>query len=73
MSQTTENQTRVAGDDLRTFLVNVFQKLNVPAEDALTAANVLIRADMRGVESHGVNNIRHYVDPLKAGTLNPTP
>ena len=73
MSINTQDLVRVDADNLRTFLANVFKKLNVPADDAHTAAAVLVRADMRGVESHGVNNIRHYVDPLRDGSLNPTP
>lgn len=65
--------TRVNADQLRTFMAAVFVTLNVPEEDALTAADVLVRADLRGVESHGVNNFPSYIRGLKEGRLNPRP
>lgn len=58
---------------MRTFIAQLFQRLDVPAADAHTAADVLVRADLRGVSSHGINNLWQYVDPLRAGTLNPRP
>jgi len=64
---------RINAAELRGFIATIFQHLNVPAEDAQMAAQVLVRADLRGVESHGINNINHYVDPLRSGELNPTP
>jgi L-2-hydroxycarboxylate dehydrogenase (NAD+) len=51
----------------------LFQHLGVGWDDAQIAADVLVRADLRGVESHGVNNLWLYVDPLREGRLNPTP
>jgi LDH2 family malate/lactate/ureidoglycolate dehydrogenase len=58
---------------MRKFIAELFQSLGVPHEDAWTAARVLVRADLRGVESHGINNLFQYVDPLCEGTLNPRP
>jgi len=64
---------RINADELRDFIATLFQRLQVPEVDAQSAAHVLVRADLRGVESHGINNIYHYVYPLRDGGLNPTP
>jgi LDH2 family malate/lactate/ureidoglycolate dehydrogenase len=64
---------RIKDTVVREFIAGLFQRLSVPQNDAWIAADVLVRADLRGVESHGVNNLWQYVDPLREGTLNATP
>ena len=64
---------RIKDTVARAFIAELFQRLGVPQDDAWIAADVLVRADLRGVESHGVNNLWQYVNPLREGTLNPTP
>ena len=65
--------SRIRHTNLRAFIAELFQRLGLPQDDAWTAADVLVRADLRGVESHGINNLHHYVDGLRAGRLNPRP
>jgi len=43
-----------AYDQLLAFTKNVFHKIGCPPQQADTAARVLLSADMRGVDSHGV-------------------
>ena len=43
------------------------------AEDAATAAQVLVTADLRGIDSHGVARLSGYVRLWKAGRINPKP
>ena len=51
------------GDDLRGAVSEVFEKMGVPPDDASLAADVLVLADLRGVDSHGVSNmLRSYID-----------
>jgi L-2-hydroxycarboxylate dehydrogenase (NAD+) len=64
---------RIEADVVRAFIAALFQRLGVPQDDARIASDVLVRADLRGVESHGVNNLFHYIDFLREGKLNPTP
>lgn len=45
----------------------------VTENDALQAADVLSKADLRGIDSHGVARLRTYVDMFKIGRINPTP
>ncbi|MFN8444558.1 MAG: Ldh family oxidoreductase [Caldilineaceae bacterium] len=67
------DRIRIPADGMRSFISTVFEKLDVPADDARIAADVLVRADLRGVESHGINNLWQYVGPLRSGALNPHP
>lgn len=57
---------------LEKFMADVFMGLGMPASDAGICADVLITADRRGIESHGINRCKPiYYDRIKAGTLNP--
>ncbi|HYW53420.1 MAG TPA: Ldh family oxidoreductase [Dongiaceae bacterium] len=59
---------------LRTFVTTVLEKVGVPTDDAATVADVLIAADLRGVESHGVARLEsYYVSRIRAGQLDPHP
>ena len=64
---------RVSHHKVRSLLAGIFTHFEVRPDDALVAADVLVRADLRGVSSHGVNNMFQYVEPLRDGTLNPRP
>ena len=62
----TEHQGElVDGEVLKKVVSKIFQTLGVPDEDALLGADVLVQADLRGVDSHGVSNmLKHYVTGL---------
>lgn len=65
---------RVGHEDLRNTTAAIFEKMGVPSGDAAVAADVLVLADLRGVDSHGVSNmLRSYVAGYTNGTINPTP
>jgi LDH2 family malate/lactate/ureidoglycolate dehydrogenase len=51
----------------------VFEKLGVPPRDAATTSEVLVLADLRGVESHGVARLRRYYSGIKTGVMVPKP
>jgi LDH2 family malate/lactate/ureidoglycolate dehydrogenase len=69
----TDVSVHVNPDKVRSLIAGIFSHFGVPPNDALVAADVLVRADLRGVSSHGVNNMFQYVEPLRDGTLNPRP
>jgi L-2-hydroxycarboxylate dehydrogenase (NAD+) len=52
---------------LAQFMRDVFTKLGVPADDAAISAEVLITADLRGIESHGISRLKYYYDRILAG------
>jgi len=56
--------------DLKRFVSTVLEKVGVTPEDAAIVADVLVAADMRGVESHGVARLdAYYVSRIRAGQL----
>ena len=58
---------------LRRMVVSLFERAGVPPDYAALGANVLVAADLRGVDSHGVSNmLRSYIVCYNAGTINPT-
>ena len=68
-----DNEIRVDWRDLREFTATVFNRAGVPREDADTEAEVLVWANLRGVDSHGVLRIPWYVENLDTGVMNPSP
>src|SRR5256712_9190689 len=56
---------------LRQFCERVLTKLDVPPEDARVTTDVLVLADLRGIDSHGVARLGRYVGGLKAGYMKP--
>ena len=70
----TEEEVRVSESALRRVVKSIFEKLGVSSADAVEGADVLVRSDLRGVESHGVSNMfRIYVKDYQDGRLNPAP
>src|SRR3989442_369574 len=63
---------RVQEKPLRRFCEQVLTKLGVPAEDARVTTDVLVLADLRGIDSHGVARLGRYVNGLKQGTMKAT-
>ena len=69
-----EDMVLVQHGDLRGLVTDIFQKLQVPLDEAKIGADVLVSADLRGIDSHGVSNqLRVYVDEYNQGAINPKP
>src|SRR5207247_10326292 len=69
---TVQKQVVVQEAKLKDFCNKVWMKLGVPVIDAKITADVLVLADLRGIESHGVARLpRSYAD-LKTGWTKPT-
>jgi L-2-hydroxycarboxylate dehydrogenase (NAD+) len=60
-------------DQLFNFIYQVFLKIGCSDEHAILATRVLIDADMRGVDSHGVARLSGYVRLWEAKRINATP
>jgi ureidoglycolate dehydrogenase (NAD+) len=59
---------RVAADRLRAFSIAVFEAAGAPRDHAVRATDVLIWASLRGVDTHGIRNLkRYYVDAAGVG------
>ena len=69
-----DSAVRVDHVALRETAKAMFERVSVPPDDAQTAADVLVRADLRGVDSHGVSNmLRSYLSTCRTGIINPQP
>lgn len=55
------------------FTHDVFLKIGCSNDDATLATNVLVSADLRGIDSHGVARLIGYVRLWDANRINPTP
>jgi LDH2 family malate/lactate/ureidoglycolate dehydrogenase len=61
----------IDGDDLRLFAERVLLAENVPPAKARLMADSLVAANLRGVDSHGILLLPHYVEQLRAGNIDP--
>lgn len=70
---TTEYQL-ASESKLRQFAADVLAKLGVSPEHAAVVGHVLVAADLRGVESHGVARLNsYYVSRIRGGHMNAKP
>lgn len=59
--------------ELRAFCETVLERAGVGEADARTVADGLLRASLRGVDSHGVARLATYVRNFEGGGFNPRP
>ncbi|MBV9561926.1 MAG: Ldh family oxidoreductase [Bradyrhizobium sp.] len=45
----------------------------LPEEDAATVSRCLVLADLRGVDTHGLQTLPHYLERVRRGLINPRP
>ncbi len=60
-------------DALKNYVIKFFEALNVPEIDARIAADVLVSADLRGINTHGVIRLHsYYGERLLKGQIDPS-
>lgn len=57
----------------RAFTMAILSRFNVPEDRAQMMADACVMADLRGVDTHGINRLPGYIDRVKAGVLDPNP
>ena len=73
-SATTAEYQLSTEDKLKAFVAAVLEKVGVAAEHARVVGDVLVAADMRGIESHGVARLEsYYVGRIRKNKLKPVP
>jgi LDH2 family malate/lactate/ureidoglycolate dehydrogenase len=67
----TENAEAVCIRDktLRDFITGIFRGFGVPEGHASIVSDTLVEANLRGVDSHGVDRMDFYIGQLKAGGI----
>ncbi|WP_243122137.1 Ldh family oxidoreductase [Clostridium thermarum] len=59
-------------DTMYNFMKDVFMSAGLREEDAAICSDVLIAADKRGIDSHGIGRLKPiYIDRIREGILNP--
>ena len=71
-----DTRDRYDATDLRSFTASVLEHYGVPGDDAAIGAEVLVDADLVGIDSHGIAHLPWhigYAPGFEAGVVNPTP
>lgn len=63
------NTVRVRCEDAQTFAEAILQGNGVSKENATIIARGLVQADLRGVDSHGINRMPSYMARVRNGVL----
>ena len=63
----------IAPDRLQALATRIFAALGVPQDDASWVAQLLVRANLRGHDSHGVIRVPQYVGSIRKGETHPRP
>ena len=66
-----ETDRRVAAEDLRRVVTDIFAACGMSGKDAHLLAETLVHADLRGVHSHGTLRVPDYVKKLTKDGVNP--
>ena len=63
----------IPAGQLESLTTRIFTALGVPQSDAAWVGRLLVRANLRGHDSHGVIRIPQYVGSIRKGETNPRP
>src|SRR5271155_2089003 len=69
----TENDSRVPAEQLTAFIARAFAAAGLPDADAETLSKLMVEADLRGSDTHGVIRLPLYVRRIRAGGINVRP
>ena len=64
---------QINADDAYDFAVSLLESYGVTECRAKMIAESLILADLRGVDTHGINRLEGYIKRIKCGVLDPNP
>ena len=63
----------INSENLQKLMYEVLKKCDLSEQDAEVAAEVLIQADLRGIDTHGAIRLPIYVKRLQLGLVSPRP
>ena len=67
-------EVRLGADDVRAVTAAIFEKMGLSQADAARSAEILLYADLKGIDTHGISNmLRMYVHGYQTGQTNPRP
>jgi LDH2 family malate/lactate/ureidoglycolate dehydrogenase len=69
----TATPLRVPAHKLEAFIARAFEAVGIPAGEAASIAELMVRADLQGSDGHGVFRLPQYIRRIKGGAVNVTP
>src|SRR6202020_3175436 len=72
-TDTAQGPFYVDAEAAETFGRRLLVAHDLPKEDAAIVARCLVKADLRGVDTHGLQTLPHYLDRVRRGLINPRP
>jgi len=73
MTQSQSNDRRFHSNDLEAFVSRALTAVGLPTTDAQQVARLMILADLRGADGHGIFRLPQYVRRIRAGGMNVKP
>ena len=67
------SEVMVSYEELADIGVRALEMVGVPTEDARTTIDVLLYADLRGIDTHGIQRLLMYIPRLRKKLINPAP
>ena len=64
---------RFQSRDLEAFIVRALTAVGLPTSDAELVARLMVLADLRGAEGHGIFRLPQYIRRIRAGGMNVRP
>jgi L-2-hydroxycarboxylate dehydrogenase (NAD+) len=68
-----KNEDLYPVEELQKFTLSIFKKIGCPEDHARLATDVLLSADLRGIDSHGIARLSGYVRLWEASRINADP
>ena len=63
----------VPHQEVARLVTSAFEHAGIPSADAGTIAEILVMADLQGIETHGIRRVAPYIARIHDGVFNPTP
>ena len=73
MTQSLSADRRLQSRDLEAFVARALAAVGLPASDAEQVARLMVLADLRGADGHGIFRLPQYVRRIRAGGMNLRP
>jgi LDH2 family malate/lactate/ureidoglycolate dehydrogenase len=72
-TESTPHESLIEASAARRLVGDLFRAMDVPADDSELIAEVLVSADLRGINSHGLARVPYFLIRLERGVIVPRP
>lgn len=73
MAQIVSESVAVPHEDLKAFGAGCLEKAGLTRDNALLVSTSLVESNLRGIDSHGIARLPHYLNRIAHGSINPRP